>query len=74
MTDDTEIMARVRELVDEYRVECLWSLRADYYPETVEEAITVLSQIERHGDLRAFRKAAQLRQWLSRNSSAPSVG
>jgi hypothetical protein len=71
--DNEAAMERVRELVDEYRTSCLWFLRTDYYPQTVEEASTVLSQIERHGNRAAFQKAAALRQWLSRNSNAPSA-
>jgi hypothetical protein len=66
-------MRNVCALVDEYRATCLWFLREDYYPQTPEEACRVLDQIERHGDVTAFRKAAELRQWLSRNSSAPSA-
>jgi hypothetical protein len=66
-------MRRVRALVDEYRATCLWSLRRDYYPQTLKEAFRVLEQIERHGDVAAFQKAAELRQWLSRNSNAPSA-
>jgi hypothetical protein len=66
-------MRRVRELVDEYRATCLWSLRRDYYPQTIDEALSVLKQIERHGDVAAFQEAAELRQWLSRNSNVPSA-
>jgi hypothetical protein len=73
MVDQLTTMGAVRALVDEYRSTCLWFLRPDYYPQTPEEARTVLEQIERHGDLAAFRKAAELRQWLSRNFSAPSA-
>lgn len=71
--DTTAVMQSVRGLVDEYRTRCLWYLREDYYPETTEAAIAVLESIERHGDVEAFRKAATLRQWLSRHSSSPSV-
>ena len=67
------VMRQVDALVDEYRVRCLWFLREDYYPETRAEACRVLDQIEGHGDLTAFKKAAALRQWLSRNSSEPSA-
>jgi len=66
-------MRSVNALVDEYRARCLWFLREDYYPQTPAEACRVLESIERHGDVAAFRKAATLRQWLLRNSSAPSV-
>jgi hypothetical protein len=67
------MMERVRELVDEYRSRCLWFLRKDFYPATPEEACRTLEQIERHGDLAAFKKAAPLRQWLSQHSSAKSA-
>jgi len=67
-------MQSVHALVDEYRTRCLWYLREDYFPQTPAEACKVLEAIERHGDRIAFRKAAPLRQWLSRNTSAPSAG
>ena len=63
----------VDRLVDEYRHRCLWFLRDDYYPVTDDERLRVLAYIERHGDRRAYLRAAQVRQWLSRASSATSV-
>jgi hypothetical protein len=72
--DEREAADAVNRLVDEYRVRCLWFLREDFYPSTLAERLRVLGYIERHGDLEAFRRAAELRQWLSRNSSAPSAG
>ena len=66
-------LASLRKLVDEVRSTCLWYYREDYYPETADEAVTVLDAIERHGDLATFRRAAEIRAWLSRPSSAPSV-
>ena len=71
--DMTRVMRSVNALVDEYRARCLWFLREDYYPRTPAEACRVLESIERHGDVAAFRKAAELRQWLSQNSSEPSA-
>jgi hypothetical protein len=73
MADQPMPMRDVHALVDEYRATGLWFLRPDYYPQTPEEACRVLEQIERHGDVAAFRKAAELRPWRSRNSSAPSA-
>ncbi len=69
-----EADAAVRELVDEYRSRCLWFLRRDYHPATVAEAERVLDAIQRHGDREAFRRAARVRPWLSRPSSATSAG
>jgi len=63
----------LRTLVDEYRDRCLWFLRRDYYPATPAEATRVLEAIERHGDREAFRRAAEVRRWLSPPSSATSA-
>lgn len=60
----------VHRLVDEYRSSCLWFLRRDYYPESPAAALRVLRDIERYGDRTAFQRAAEVRQWLSQNSSA----
>lgn len=68
-----ELADRLRPLVDEYRSRCLWFLREDYYPASVAQALRVLGYIERHGDRKAFQKAAEVRKWLSQSSSEPSV-
>jgi len=70
----SEIVAAVDELVDEYRDQCLWFLRGDYYPRAPGEIVRVLGYIERHGDVHGYRRAAELRSWLSRSSSAESAG
>lgn len=67
-------LRRVRALVDRTRSQCLWYLREDYYPATRDEALRVLSAIERHGDLAAFREAGELRRWLSPRSNSRSAG
>ena len=63
----------VSRLVDDYRLRCLWFLRDAYYPTTVAERERVLRLIERHGDLPAFRRVAEVRKWLSRRSSGTSA-
>ncbi len=62
-----------RHFVDRHRTQCLWFLRADYYPETVADCAAVLRMIEQHGDRRAFQEAARFRQWLSPHASARSA-
>ena len=64
-----ETKERVRLLVDEYRSQCLWFLREDYYPTTAEQTLRALDYIERYGDCKAFQKAAELREWLSQSFS-----
>jgi hypothetical protein len=67
------IALSLRALIDEQRARCLWFLRRDYYPSTPEEALRVLSSIERRGSVEAFRRCAEIRRWLSPPSSATSV-
>jgi hypothetical protein len=74
MEEAGRIAEAVRRLVDEYRDQCLWFLRRDYYPEGDEEILRTLEYIQRHGDQRAYRRAAEIRAWLSRRSSAASAG
>src|SRR6266480_109075 len=73
MNDENAVMRKVRALVDEYRANCLWFLREDYYSQTPQEALRVLEQIERHGDVAAFRKAVQIRPCLLLTAGAPSA-
>jgi len=68
------IADEVNQLADEYRDQCLWFLRRDFYPGTDAERRQILEHIMRHGDQRAFRRAAEVRRWLSQPSSAGSVG
>ncbi len=63
----------VNRLVDEYRSRCLWSLRADYYPQGLEDQLRTLATIRRLGDVEAFRRASELTQWLLQHSKALSV-
>lgn len=68
-----ETTAAIRHLVDEYRDRCLWFLRSDYYPEGRAAILRVLGYIERHADRRGYQRAAEIRQWLSHDSSATSA-
>lgn len=54
----------LKRLVDDYRDDCLWFLRRDYYPSTVVERLAVLDAIEQNGNLEAYRRARQLKEWL----------
>jgi hypothetical protein len=55
-------------------VRALWFLRDDYYPRSDAELLKVLEQVEKHGDLRAFRRAAAMRRWLLHRSNDKSAG
>jgi hypothetical protein len=70
---DEDLRRQVNQLVDEYRDRCLWFLRADYYPTDLPDVLCTLDYIRRYGDREAFRKAGELYQWLSPDSSKPSA-
>jgi hypothetical protein len=57
-----------RRFVDDYRAQCLWFLREDYYPETPPERERVLALIAKHGDQQAFLRAARVGTGLRERS------
>ncbi|MBI5510276.1 MAG: hypothetical protein HY903_16080 [Deltaproteobacteria bacterium] len=67
-------LAAVRQLVAEQRATCLWFLSEDFLPADVGEAIRALRWIEQSADRETYVKARRLREWLSHDSSATSVG
>ena len=72
-TLDPALQALIDRFVDDHRSRCLWFLRPDYYPRTEAEALRVVRQVEAHGDRSAFQRAAEIKRWLSRGSSASSA-
>lgn len=68
-----ELVRAIEALVDECRVESLWSYRPDYYPRTDSERLQVLDAIQERCTRDAFRRAGLLKAWLSRHSSAASA-
>jgi len=74
MDVDAAALSRALDaLVDEYRLQCLWFLRPDFYPRTLDEQLRILDTIQRYGDRKAFQKAAEARQWLLQQSSSRSA-
>lgn len=71
---ESDFESAVDQLVERYRDRCLWFLRPDYLPTTRQARLRALESIQRHGDREAFTQAAELREWLSHNSSAGSAG
>jgi len=75
VTDEIDdIEPAFRALMTQQRVRCLWYLRPDYSPQTLEEKLRLLDAIERHGDREAFLEASRIRAWFSAHSSAGSAG
>ena len=66
--------AAVDVLADEYRLRCLWFLRPGYRASSDRDRLRLLRAIETHGDREGYRRAALLREWLSRTSNGASSG
>jgi hypothetical protein len=62
----------VLALVEEYRDRCLWFLREDYVPVATDEILRTLDYIERYGDADGYRRAREIRAWLSQPSRPES--
>jgi len=73
MTLDPALDAEVRSFVDDYREQCLWFVRADYYPSTPDEILRVLRWIRARGDREAFLRAGKIEEWLSRTFNETSA-
>lgn len=68
-----ELAREIDALVDDCRVECLWSYRRDYYPRTDAERRQVLEAIQERSTREVFQRAGRLKEWLSRPSSDGSA-
>ncbi len=69
-----EAIRAIDALVEECRVEALWSFRADFRPRNDRERRQVLEAIQERSGRDVFRRAGVLRAWLSRHSSDESAG
>lgn len=68
------MLPAIHSLINAYRDRCLWFLDATFMPKDREQALRALTFIERYGDRSAFIQARELRECLSRLSSAASAG
>ncbi|MBR3582580.1 MAG: hypothetical protein IKO01_03955 [Kiritimatiellae bacterium] len=57
-----------RAVVEDCRATCLWSMGDVLHPRSERQLEQVLSAIERNGNLAAYRRAGEIRKWLSPDS------
>ncbi len=58
---------RINAIIDKYRSFCLWFYPKNWYPETHASAVRALNQIQKNGDVAAFKEASKALVWLSQN-------
>lgn len=54
----------LRSAVSDYRSMCFWNFAEDFMPKDRRQVLLVLDNLERYGDLAAYRRAGVIRQWL----------
>ena len=54
----------LRAAVSDYRSMCFWNMDEDFFPTNRREVLLALDNLEKYGDLRAYRLAGWIRQWL----------
>lgn len=54
-----------KAVVRDYRDTCLWFANDAYSPKDEVQLEQILSAIESHGDMAAFKRVGRIRKWLS---------
>ena len=58
-----------KAIVDDYRTMCFWSMDEGFFPKNERQLVLIAENLERYGDMSAYRKAGKIREWLSHCSS-----
>lgn len=53
-----------QSVVNDYRGMCLWYMKPDINPINDVQLEQVLTAIENHGDMAAFKRVGRIRKWL----------
>lgn len=59
-----EIAKRYDSVVEDYRSMCFWNLAEDFLPRTPTDLALVAENLEKYGDLKAYKIAGEIRKWL----------
>ena len=53
-----------RAVVDDYRSMCFWNMDEKFFPSDRRGVLLALDNLEKYGDMRAYRIAGEIRRWL----------
>jgi hypothetical protein len=59
----------LRSLIDKYRSVCFWNFADDFMPKNERQLHVAIDNLERYGDMEAYRRAGRIKKWLSQISS-----
>ena len=54
----------LKTVVADYRSMCFWNVDENFFPSNRREVLFALDNLEKYGDMRAYRLAGEIRQWL----------
>ena len=54
----------LKTVVADYRSMCFWNVDENFFPSKRSEILVALDNLEKYGDMRAYRLAGEIRQWL----------
>lgn len=59
-----EIAKQFYSVVNDYRGMCFWNFAEDFLPHTRRDLSLVADNLEKYGDLKAYKIAGEIRKWL----------
>ena len=54
----------LKAAVEDYRSMCFWNVDENFLPRNRREVLFALDNLEKYGDMRAYRIAGEFCQWL----------
>ena len=54
----------LKDAVESYRSMCFWNVDENFLPRNRREVLFALDNLEKFGDMKAYRIAGEIRRWL----------
>ena len=65
MTEEEIVNSKeLKSVVEDYRSMCFWNFAEDFMPKDRRQVFLALDTLERYGNMDAYRRAGEIRQWL----------
>ena len=65
MTDEEIVNSKeLKSVIEDYLSMCFWNFTEDFMPKNRRQVFLALDPLERYGNMDAYRRAGEIRQWL----------
>ena len=65
MTEEEIVSSKeLKSAVEDYRSMCFWNFPEDFMTKNRRQVFLALDNLERYGNMDAYRRAGEIRQWL----------